>query len=183
MIWYGLLTTWTRCVGAWPFPTPTQVGIGSWRSRSFRSCFPGVFADSNICGTRAILPTSYTLSADLLDIGSHPLDSEGYGDVYLGILCGSKVHVKHVRMVHKRSPRCVIGAVTFPTYCRQRKPQIFCKEAVVWKRLKHPNIVSLPGVTITPLQPISSSTPGGNLPEYIKSHPGADRPEFVGVPT
>ncbi|KAF9643878.1 hypothetical protein BDM02DRAFT_3191109 [Thelephora ganbajun] len=122
----------------------------------------------NICGTRGILPTPYTLSADPLDIGSYPLDSGGYGDVYLGVLGGSKVSVKRVRMYVAEGP--------------QRVTKIFCKEAVMWKRLKHPNIVPLLGVTIAPLQLISTWMPGGNLPEYIKTHPDADRLEFVGVP-
>ncbi|KAF9643876.1 kinase-like protein [Thelephora ganbajun] len=61
----------------------------------------------------------------------------------------------------------------------QKVTKIFCKEAVMWKRLKHPNIVPLLGVTITPLQLISTWMPGGNLPEYIKTHPNADRLEFL----
>ncbi|KAF9643680.1 kinase-like protein, partial [Thelephora ganbajun] len=56
-----------------------------------------------------------------------------------------------------------------------------CKEAVMWKHLEHPNIVPLLGVTITPLQLISTWMPGGNLPEYIKTHPDADQLQFVGV--
>ncbi|KAF9643889.1 kinase-like protein [Thelephora ganbajun] len=119
----------------------------------------------NICGTRGILPTSYALSADPLEIGSYPLDSGGYGDVYLGVLGGSTVYVKRVRMYVAEGP--------------QKVTKIFCKEAVMWKRLKHPNIVPLLGVTITPLQLISTWMPGGNLPEYIKTHPNADRLEFL----
>ncbi|KAF9643894.1 kinase-like protein [Thelephora ganbajun] len=119
----------------------------------------------NVCGNRGILPTSYTLSADFLDIGSYPLDSGGYGDVYLGVLGGSNVSVKRVRMYVAEGP--------------QKVTKTFCKEAVMWKRLKHPNIVPLLGVTITPLQLISTWMPGGNLPEYIRTHPNADRLAFL----
>jgi serine/threonine protein kinase len=38
----------------------------------------------------------------------------------------------------------------------------------VWKRLNHPNIVPLRGVTLNPLQLISEWMPGGELREYVK---------------
>ena len=49
----------------------------------------------------------------------------------------------------------------------------------MWKRLTHPNILSLLGITITPLQLISNRMLGGDLSEYIKGHPGTDRLELV----
>ena len=49
----------------------------------------------------------------------------------------------------------------------------------MWKRLTHPNILPLLGVTITPLQLISNWMPGGQLPEYIRKHPDADRLRLV----
>ena len=53
----------------------------------------------------------------------------------------------------------------------------------MWKRLKHPNIVSLYGITIAPPPPqlISDWVLGGNLVEYIKGHPEADRLGLVGA--
>jgi len=44
----------------------------------------------------------------------------------------------------------------------------------MWKHLKHQNILSLLGVTITPFQLISPWMPGGDLPGYIKKNPGSD---------
>ena len=52
----------------------------------------------------------------------------------------------------------------------------------MWKRLKHENIVSLLGITLTPLQLISDWMPGGDLTEYIRNHPDVDRLDLVGVP-
>ena len=51
----------------------------------------------------------------------------------------------------------------------------------MWKRLKHPNILPLLGVTIHPLQLISDWMPGGDLPGYIKKHSDVDRIGLVGV--
>jgi len=51
----------------------------------------------------------------------------------------------------------------------------------MWKRLTHPNIVPLLGITLTPLQLVSEWVSGGTLPNYISRHPDADRVELVGV--
>ena len=52
----------------------------------------------------------------------------------------------------------------------------------MWRRLVHPNIVPLLGVTSTPLQLISEWMTGGSLMEYIKKNPNTDRVVLVGVP-
>jgi len=52
----------------------------------------------------------------------------------------------------------------------------------MWKYLTHPNILPLLGVTIAPFQLISTWMPSGDLPEYIKNNPNADRLGLVGVP-
>jgi len=53
----------------------------------------------------------------------------------------------------------------------------------MWKRLTHPNVLPLLGVTIDPLQLVSNWMSGGDLPEYIEKHPGADRLGLVGFPS
>ena len=60
--------------------------------------------------------------------------------------------------------------------------QDFCKEAVTWKYLDHPNVLPLLGITIDPLQLVSKWVSGGNMREYIERHPDADRRRLVGVP-
>ena len=54
-------------------------------------------------------------------------------------------------------------------------PQSFFKEVVIWKRLRHPNIVSFIGVTTDPLQMVSEWMPGGTLTKYVENNPGANR--------
>ncbi|KAF9644146.1 kinase-like protein [Thelephora ganbajun] len=114
-----------------------------------------------ICGTSAILPTSYKLSPDLLSITSDPFASGGYGDVYHGTLNGSRICAKRVRAYIQDGP--------------QKATKAFCKEAVMWKRLTHPNIVPLLGITTTPFQLISDWMSGGDLPGYIAKNPDVDR--------
>ena len=64
-----------------------------------------------------------------------------------------------------------------------RVSQAFCQEAAIWKRVVHPNVVPLLGITISPrLQLISDWMSGGDLPGYIMRYPDADRLGLVGVP-
>ena len=51
----------------------------------------------------------------------------------------------------------------------------------MWKRLDHPNIVPLLGVTASPLQLVSVWMTGGELPEYVNAHPHADRLGLVSI--
>ena len=52
----------------------------------------------------------------------------------------------------------------------------------MWKRLRHPNIVPLLGITLEPLQLISAWMPGGELKEYITKNPDVDQLGLVGTP-
>ncbi|KAF9644746.1 kinase-like protein [Thelephora ganbajun] len=103
----------------------------------------------NICSTREILPSSYTISLHLLNISPDPFAHGSFGDVYHGTLDGTRICIKRL--------------------------QAFCQEAVVRKRLAHPNIVPLLGITITPFHLISDWMSGGDLPEHIKNNSNADR--------
>jgi len=71
-------------------------------SAAFRKCLREL---KTICGARGMLPTSYTLSASLLAIGSDPFASGGYGDVYDGTLDGLRVCIKRVRVYVKEGPK------------------------------------------------------------------------------
>lgn len=53
------------------------------------------------------------------------------------------------------------------------------QEAVIWKRLKHINVVPFTGVTFKPLQIVSEWMPGGDLTAYIKSNPHVSRVDLV----
>ena len=57
--------------------------------------------------------------------------------------------------------------------------QGFCKEAVMWKRLRHPNIVAFIGVMQNPLQFVSEWMPNGTLTEYLAENPDTNRTRLV----
>lgn len=56
-----------------------------------------------------------------------------------------------------------------------------CKEAVIWKRLIHPNIGLFKGVTFEPLQLVSEWVPGGELREYIRANRHANLINLVSL--
>ena len=58
---------------------------------------------------------------------------------------------------------------------------MFYQEAVVWKRMDHPNIIPFCGVTLDPPQLVSSWMQGGDLTEYINKHPESNRFGLVSV--
>ena len=102
--------------------------------------------------------------------------------MYEGTLGGSRVCIKRMRVYLNDDPNKA-AKVRFDAVCSPSltRLQTFCQEAVIWKRLKHPNILPLLGVTITPLQLISNWMSGGDLPEYIQKHSDTDRLRLVGV--
>jgi len=58
---------------------------------------------------------------------------------------------------------------------------MFCKEVVTWKALWHPNVLPLIGATMigTQLVMVSEWMPNGNINEFVKAHPDANRLELV----
>jgi len=52
----------------------------------------------------------------------------------------------------------------------------------MWKALHHPNVLELIGVTMSETQfaMVSDWMLNGNINEFVKAHPGADRLELVG---
>lgn len=63
--------------------------------------------------------------------------------------------------------------------------QRFCKEVVTWKYLQHPNVLPLIGVIMNKFHfaMVSEWMKSGNINEFLKTHPGADRLGLVGLPS
>ena len=61
--------------------------------------------------------------------------------------------------------------------------QRLCREVLIWKRLSHPNVLPLLGVSVSKspqhFRIISEWMPNGNVMEYIKSNPEANRLRLV----
>lgn len=76
---------------------------------------------------------------------------------------------------------CIINSVFLPYSHPRREQQTFHREAVMWRHLTHPSTVPLLGITLEPLQLISTWIPSGELKEYIIGNPDTDRLTLVGV--
>ena len=141
-----------------------------------------------MCGICQTLPKSYALPSVHIGAGGPPVVRGYYGDVHVGSLDGSKIRVKRL-FTSLDGPGQKITKVCHPHYhfpcpLMLENPQDFYEEVITWKRLEHPNIVPLLGINTTPSPPqlISDWIPGGNLTEYIRNNPGADRLGLVGTP-
>ena len=71
---------------------------------------------------------------------------------------------------------------------RNRSPptQGLCREVLIWKRLSHPNVLPLLGVSVSKspqyFRIISEWMPNGNVTEYTRSNPEANRLRLVSPP-
>ncbi|KAF9785472.1 kinase-like domain-containing protein [Thelephora terrestris] len=123
----------------------------------FRRCLHKL---RTICGHHAILPSSYILSRDLTRVGDDPVVFGGFSDLWEGTHSGIKVCIRHLRV---------------PEQIREPVEKAFYKEAIMWKRFRHPNVVAFIGVTRNPLQFVSEWVPNGTLTQYVNKNPGANR--------
>ena len=61
--------------------------------------------------------------------------------------------------------------------------QGFCREVVAWKHLRHPNILPLIGVTFgeSHFAMVSEWMGNGNVNEFVRKDPDANRTALVGI--
>ncbi|KAF9787364.1 kinase-like domain-containing protein [Thelephora terrestris] len=114
------------------------------------------------CGTHALLPTEMKIPI-CYDRNNDALYSGGFADVWKGQHCGRDVAVKVIR--------------TFSNSDFRKLIKRFCKEAITWKILRHPNVLPLIGVTMTEAKfaLVSDWMTNGNLNEFVEANPKADR--------
>lgn len=55
----------------------------------------------DICNHHKVLPTSYNVSGDLVRIGSHPVTSGGFSDVWEGVYNHKRVCIKYLRITQQ----------------------------------------------------------------------------------
>jgi serine/threonine protein kinase len=109
-----------------------------------------------------------------------PYMSGGSSDVWKGSYQGQQVAIKVIRTyttgdlakVKKVSP----DLLNFVHYGLNRH-QRFYKEVLVWKQLRHPNVLPFQGVatSLFPFCMVSHWMANGNIVEYIEMYDGADR--------
>jgi len=113
-----------------------------------------------ICGHHATLPSSYIISSETARVGYGLAAPGTIADVWQGTYRGKKVTIKCL-LIHAKNYQTI-------------KQSLF-KGAVMWKRLRHPNIVPFIGVTTNPLQIVSEWMPNQTLTGFIERNPGTNR--------
>jgi len=115
-----------------------------------------------ICGRQALLPSSFQIQL-CYDPKKAPRYYGGFADVWEGQYDGRAVAAKALK-VHSTSDSSQI---------RKR----FCKEAVTWGSLRHPNVLPLLGVTETwnRFVLVSEWMRNGNINMFVKTRPDVNR--------
>ena len=106
-----------------------------------------------------------------------------------GLLGDKKVCVKVMRvygsnMNNQKEPMAVRDARE-PLVCPNVTDtlKVFYGDTIVWKRLRHPNVIPSLGVTMstTPLQLVLEWMPGGTLTKYVNANPRVNRAGLVRI--
>ncbi|KAF9646872.1 kinase-like protein [Thelephora ganbajun] len=122
------------------------------------------------CGLYGVLPTSYAVTCTLSKPGPLCFASGAFSDVW--------------RLTDEDHCDRVFAVKSLRVYELDDTNEInkkYCKEVIVRKRAKHPNILSIEGVApkLFEFCMVSEWMPNGNILEYITKHPAVDRLELV----
>ncbi|KAF9265335.1 kinase-like protein [Marasmius fiardii PR-910] len=115
-----------------------------------------------------VFPSSFFCNDVRRRGGDHPLGGGGFADIYKGTVGNQMVSLKVLR-IHTQPDEA------------KRKQMIegFCKEALIWTQLDHPNVVQLLGVNTTLFETrfclVSPWMDNSNIITFLKMTPGHDR--------
>jgi len=138
-------------------------------------------------GHHAILPSSHIASSQIARVGDGPIAFGAITDVWEGTYGNKKVLINCLRAPLNdgqtlKKVRSRNGTpLSRPLRNTYWALQSFSKEAVIWRRLRHPNIIPFIGVTTDPLQIISEWTPNRTLTESVQANPGMNRISLVSL--
>ncbi|KAK0440035.1 kinase-like domain-containing protein [Desarmillaria tabescens] len=111
---------------------------------------------------RDIFPECFTMNKGVVRKSGDPIDGGGAADIYRGTLNGKVVCLKVLRIFQVTEAE------------KKRLLKELCREAVMWKQLKHKNILPFIGVDITSFPNkfclISPWMNNGNLIKFLESH-------------
>jgi len=125
------------------------------------------------CGIYGVLPTSHTVRFKFTKPGQRPFASGGFSDVW--------------RVSDERNRDRMFAVKSLRVYEVDPVEKInkkYCKEVIVCKRVKHPNVLSIEGVApkLFEFCMVSQWMVNGNLLSYVEKYVGANRLELlVGV--
>ncbi|PBK92827.1 kinase-like protein [Armillaria gallica] len=114
---------------------------------------------------RNIVPSSFSCR-DVIREGENPIWGGGFSDIWKGRLHNTQVCLKVLRIFISGEDRAKVI-------------RDFCREALVWRQLRHPNVLPFLGVSEDLFAPsyclISPWMVNGNIVAYLQAHPDHDR--------
>ncbi|TFK19925.1 kinase-like protein, partial [Coprinopsis marcescibilis] len=126
-----------------------------------------------ICTTFGIFPSSFALNGSISVEGGSSHVGGSFGDVWKGRLRDTPVAIKVMRVA---------------LYKREKIIQVFSREAIIWSRFTHQNIIPFYGVYFWPpklddygerIALVSPWMEFGNAMQYLDSHPHVERDPLV----
>ncbi|KAF9789222.1 kinase-like domain-containing protein [Thelephora terrestris] len=117
------------------------------------------------CDRLRMLPKSMHLEGRPTE-GLVEVNSGGHAVIFRAEHSGRSVAVKTIRITSSTFDKC---------------HREFCREAVAWRHLRHPNILPLLGVDLEPrrLSMVSEWMDHGNINEYLKRHQKVNRLQLL----
>ncbi|KAG6817144.1 hypothetical protein H0H87_012105 [Tephrocybe sp. NHM501043] len=121
-------------------------------------------ATQRIAAESGLYPTCYELK-DVVQLGQHPVAAGGFADIYKGTFRGQVVCLKTIRLYQK----------VHIDYALKKT----AKEAILWRQLQHPNILTLFGLYLNNNDPrvsiVTLWMDNGDIRTYLKKKPTAPR--------
>ena len=105
-----------------------------------------------------------------------------------GEYLGFPVAIKRLKVNEGDSDRSFKVPLDNPTHRHHSEfTQRLCREIIGWKNMSHPNILPLLGVSVSAnprcFHILTEWMPGGDVMQYARSIPGANRLRLVSLPT
>ncbi|KAK0439163.1 hypothetical protein EV421DRAFT_872811 [Armillaria borealis] len=123
-----------------------------------------------LCKARNAVPSSLFLR-DVTREEGFPIAGGGFADIWKGRRHDTQVCLKVLRIFGTEEQRAKVL-------------RYFCQEALVWRQLRHPNVLPFLGVSKELFAPtyclISPWMVNGNIISYLEVHPDHDRLTSVG---
>ena len=139
-----------------------------------------------LCSAFDLLPSSFLLPRESVELEAAPFDSGGYSSVFKATF-NKRVIVVKVLNVAARAERARLHRVSSldsraPKRQLTPHPQYLVKEVIGWKWLQHQNILPFVGVMFTTSTPVSIASEfmeNGNIMDFVRRNQDYNRVDLV----
>ena len=138
-----------------------------------------------LCSTFDLIPSSFVLPQESVELEAVPFDSGGYSSVFKATFMKRAIVVKVLNVTaqtHRERLHRVSGLLKTPKSSLMLHLQLLANEVIGWKWLQHENVLPFVGVMFTPSAPISIASElmeNGNIMEFIRKHQDYNRMKLV----